>query len=98
GSPEARAHRARAAGRMLEFVEATLPGVPAPERAFAADVLTTSMSAIGKRISEESRPRAEIEAWAGVMGDMYAGYLSSLAEKHAPASETRRARAATARR
>lgn len=83
-APETRAQREAALGYGLELLAEALPGVPAPERALAADVLMTSLSAIGKRLSEESRSRAQTEAWADVVGDMLVHYLTTLAEKHPP--------------
>lgn len=90
-SVEAGEHRATVTGRTLAFFESALPDVPALERELAADVVMTSMSAIGKRITEESRSRAQIVTWASIMGDMYVTYLSSLAETYAPSGKERRA-------
>jgi hypothetical protein len=39
------------------------------------DVVKTTMSAIGKQISEEARTRAEVEKLADAVGDMLAGYF-----------------------
>lgn len=89
-SPETRAHREAAGRTVLAFLEEALPGVPAPERELAAEVVMTSMSAIGKRITDEPRTRAEIDAWAGAVGEMFAGYLRGLADQHAPVARRRR--------
>ena len=63
---------------MLAFIEEVLPDAPPKERTVAADVVMTSMAAIGKRITTERRTRAEIDAWAEVVVDMQCGYLERL--------------------
>jgi hypothetical protein len=48
--------------------------------ASAADPITTTLSKVGKHFSESSRSRAEIEAYADAMADMFCAYLESLAQ------------------
>ncbi len=38
----------------------------------------TSMSASAERITQEPRPRAEIDAWAKASAEMYCAYLARL--------------------
>jgi hypothetical protein len=55
-----------------------LPGVSEGARAWAGDLTTTALSAVGKRFSESARTPAKIEAYAGAMDDMFCAYLESL--------------------
>jgi hypothetical protein len=77
-APEARAQKAASARFMRAFMEEALPDVSEKKRAFAAEVIRTSMSAVGARITQTRRPRAEIDAWAEVCAEMYCGYLERL--------------------
>ena len=63
---------------MQAFLEELLPGVPARERAFAADLIKTAMSAMGKAVSEQNRSRAEVDRLATALGDMFGSYLERL--------------------
>lgn len=77
-APEARA--ARAAGdHILEvFMQEVLPGSPDAVRVLAGDMITTTMSAVGKQFSERPRTEAEIKAYSDAMADMFCAYLRSL--------------------
>lgn len=77
-APEA--HEARAAGdRLFErFMETALPAGSASERALAGDLITTTMSAVGKEFSETARTDAEIQAYADALADMFCAYLLHL--------------------
>lgn len=55
-----------------------LPSVPDMEHAFVAAVVMTTMSAVGKAVSEEARSGSEVEAWASAVGDMLCEYLCHL--------------------
>lgn len=77
-APETTEHRRVGLQRALAFMAETLPNVPARTRAFATDVVMTSMSSVGKQISEQGRSRAEIDAFAVAMGDMYCAWLERL--------------------
>lgn len=80
-APEARKHRKIVTRQALTFMKEVLPEVPANERAFAAAVVMTTMSAIGKRISGEARSKSEVDAWALAIGEMLCAYLQRLAER-----------------
>jgi hypothetical protein len=41
----------------------------------------TTMSAVGKKVSEQARSKAEVEAWAVAMGEMLCAYLSAVGGK-----------------
>jgi AcrR family transcriptional regulator len=76
-APEARAHVAKAKHSLDAFFGELLPGLPPKERAFAADFLMTSMSAVAERITAEARGRAEVDAWAKATAGMYCAWLDS---------------------
>jgi hypothetical protein len=44
----------------------------------AGDLITTTLSAVGKNFSESLRTPAEIEAYADAMADMFCAYLKGL--------------------
>ena len=75
-APEARASRA-SADRILEaFTEEVLPGATAATRTLACDLITTTMTAVGKEFSSAPRSDAEITAYADAMADMFCAYLA----------------------
>ena len=76
--PEADEHHAEGKQRMQAFMRELLPGVPARERNFAADLVKTAMSAVGKAVSEQNRSRADVDRLAMAMGDMFCDYLERL--------------------
>jgi len=80
-APEVKAHRKEGRERSQRFLAELLPNLAPKERRFVADVVMTTMSVIGKKVSEQSRSRAEVEAWAQAMGEMFSVYLSSLATR-----------------
>jgi len=74
------AREARAAGARLftTFMLSALPTASASERALASDLITRTMSAVGKEFSEASRTDAEIETYADGLADMFCAYLRRL--------------------
>jgi hypothetical protein len=44
----------------------------------AGDLITTTLSAVGKQFSETPRTSAEITAYADAMADMFCAYLEGL--------------------
>lgn len=77
-APETR--EARAAGALLfkRFWEEALPDTSANERALAGNLITTTMSAVGKEFSETPRAEMEIQAYAEGLADMFCTYLAAL--------------------
>jgi Tetracyclin repressor-like, C-terminal domain len=55
-----------------------LPRTSEATRALAGDLITTTLSAVGKHFSESPRTLAEIAAYADAMADMFCVYLRSL--------------------
>jgi AcrR family transcriptional regulator len=74
-APESRSHAEEGRQLMENFMKDALPGVSARERTFAADLLGTVMSSVGKSVSSQNRPRAEVDAFAEAVGDMFCDYL-----------------------
>ena len=79
-APETQAHRKAARQWFLQFMREALPAAAARERAIAAEVVMMSMSTVGKQVSEQGRPPAEVDRLAAAMGDMFAAYLDRLRE------------------
>jgi AcrR family transcriptional regulator len=77
-APEAQ--EARAPGdRIIEvFMQEALPDAPEATRALAADLITTTLGAVGKQFSESPRTPEEIEAYAEAMAEMFCAYLGRL--------------------
>jgi hypothetical protein len=55
-----------------------LPEAAEADRELAGDLITTTLSEVGKRFSETPRTDAEIGAYADAMADMLCVYLESL--------------------
>lgn len=75
-APEAQAHRKEARKFLEAFIAELMPTASKKERAFAMDVMTTSMSAIGKQISEQDRSPADVHAFADAVSDMLCSYFT----------------------
>lgn len=78
-APEAKAHRQSGRKHMLAFMAEALPDVDARKRRLAADVVATVVTSTGKSVSEQGRPRAEVDAMARTVGEMLCGYLERVA-------------------
>jgi AcrR family transcriptional regulator len=78
-APEALEARASGDRTMQVFMREALPEVSESTRALATDLITATLSKVGKNFSERSRSPAEIETYADAMADMFSAYLESLA-------------------
>jgi AcrR family transcriptional regulator len=78
-APEAREARVAGSSAVRDFMEEAMPGTSAAARALAGDLITATLSAVGKRFSEIPRIDDEIEVYANAMSDMFAAYLARLA-------------------
>ncbi|MCC8979572.1 TetR family transcriptional regulator [Bradyrhizobium acaciae] len=76
-APEAHEARASSEGTIEVFMREALPNAPDAVRRMAGDLITTTLSAVGKDFSESPRTRAEITAYADAMADMFCAYLKS---------------------
>ncbi|WP_053269051.1 TetR family transcriptional regulator [Pseudomonas chlororaphis] len=78
-APEAQAVKTQGERIFQAFMEEALPDAPQATRALAADLITTTLSSVGKEFSETPRSAAEIQTYADAMADMFCAYLTQLA-------------------
>ncbi|MGN7738515.1 TetR family transcriptional regulator [Pseudomonas sp. 22526] len=78
-APEAQAVKAQGERIFQAFMEEALPDASQAIRALTADLITTTLSSVGKEFSESPRTAAEIETYADAMADMFCAYLTQLA-------------------
>lgn len=76
---EARRHRTASMQHMRRFMREVLPEAASSDRLRAADVVTISLAAIGKSVSEDGRPAAEVDRMAAAAADMFCAWLDRLA-------------------
>jgi AcrR family transcriptional regulator len=76
-APEAQEARASGERTVQVFMREALPGASEAARRLAGDLITTTLSEVGKQFSESPRTPAEIEAYADAMADMFCAYLGS---------------------
>lgn len=91
-APEAQKARASGDRTVQTFMKEALPKASDATRAVAGDLITTTLSAVGKHFSARPRTATEIEAYAGAMADMFCAYLKALgASAKMPRQKTREA-------
>lgn len=78
-APEAQEARVAGTEIVQGFMREVLPGASEDVRALAGDLVTTTLSQVGKQFSEAPRTPAEIETYADAMADMFRAYLEDLA-------------------
>jgi AcrR family transcriptional regulator len=76
-APEAKEARASGDRTMEVFMLEALPESAESIRALAADLITTTLSKVGKHVSESPRSPSEIEAYGQALADMFCAYLES---------------------
>jgi AcrR family transcriptional regulator len=79
-APEARAAKASGQRTVQVFMQEALPQASDATRKLAGDLITTTLSQVGKHFSESARTPAEIEAYADAMADMFCAYLRAAAQ------------------
>jgi len=77
-APEAQEAKGSGARTMEVFMQEVLPKASKATRALAGTLITTTLSTVGKSLSESPRTGAEVEAYAGAMADMFCAYLKGL--------------------
>jgi AcrR family transcriptional regulator len=77
-APEAREARAAGHRTVQVFMKEVLPAASPATRSLAGDLITTTLSTVGKQFSESPRTPAEIETYAGAMAEMFCAYLNAL--------------------
>jgi AcrR family transcriptional regulator len=83
-APEAQDARAAGEGIVATFMRDALPKASIATRTLAGELITTTLSEVGKNFSEEARSEAEIAAYADAMADMFCAYLARLATLATP--------------
>ena len=78
-APEAQEARASGDRTMQAFIKEALPKASQPTRALAGELITRTLSVVGKEFSETPRTSAEIDTYADAMADMFCAYLKGVA-------------------
>jgi AcrR family transcriptional regulator len=78
-APEASEVRQAGEEAVHVFLREALPAAPEATRALAADLLTDTLSAVGKQFSERARTAGEIADYADALADMLCAWLEKLA-------------------
>ena len=76
---EMQQHKKKGRRRSVLFMKDVIPNATPATRRLAAEVVMTTMSAVGKTISERPISRAEVDAFAQATSDMFCAYLKTLA-------------------
>jgi hypothetical protein len=79
-APEAKQERASGDRTVHAFMQEALPRSSESTRALAVDLITTTLSAVGKEFSETPRTSADIDTYADAMADMFCAYLTGIAK------------------
>ena len=77
-APEAQAARVAGTDIVQAFMREVLPAASEGVRVLVGDLITTTLSQVGKSFSETPRTEDEIQAYADAMADMFRAYLRSL--------------------
>lgn len=77
-APEADDVRASAEATMQRFMRVALPSASVRVRSLAAELVSTTLSAVGKQFSERPRTKAEIATYADAVADMLCAYMQHL--------------------
>lgn len=80
-APEAQDARAAGEGIVAAFMREALPKASDATRTLAGELITTTLSEVGKNFSEAARSEAEIAVYADAMADMFCAYLARLARR-----------------
>ena len=78
--PDAVAHLERAHGTLMAFAAEVAPLSPPVRRARVAEIVMTSLAALGERLSRRSYTRAEVDTWARECADMHWSAFVALRE------------------
>ncbi|MBS0548897.1 MAG: TetR family transcriptional regulator [Proteobacteria bacterium] len=77
-APETLVHRNAGKRRVVAFLQEAAPRAPRQQRTRAAEIILMSMEAIGRTVSEQGRPIAEVDRLAAATADMFCAYLERL--------------------
>lgn len=79
-APEAAEVRAAGDGIIETFMREALPTASEETRQLAGDLITSTMSAVGRQFSEMRPTEGEAKVYAGAMADMFCAYLMRLGQ------------------
>ncbi len=77
-APEAREAKAACEPVFKLFIREVLPETSKAARALAGDLITSTLSSVGRDFSATPRTSPEIEVYADAVADMFCAYLGSL--------------------
>lgn len=77
-APEAREAKASGERTLQAFMREVLPKLPKAKRILVGEMISVTLSTVGKDFSECPRTIAEITAYANAMADMFCAYLIAL--------------------
>ena len=77
-APEARQVREQGEAAIDAFMQEVLPGIEEATRRRATDLISTTLSTVGKEYSQTPRTPEEIADYADAMADMFCAYLRQL--------------------
>lgn len=77
-APEAQEILAEGDQIVESFMREALPRASESTRQLVGDLVTTTMTAVGKEFSEMPRSQSEVDAYADAMADMLCAYLNKL--------------------
>ncbi|MFH0303273.1 TetR family transcriptional regulator [Bradyrhizobium sp. 31Argb] len=77
-APEAQQAMASGERIVQVFMREALPEASEATRALAGELITTTLTEVGKQFSETPRSPTEIEAYGDAMADMFCAYLKDL--------------------
>lgn len=80
-APEAKDARASGGHAIQAFVKEVLPRASKGTRTLVANLIVSTLSAVGKQFSETPRAPGEIKTFADEMANMFCAYLKSLDAK-----------------
>ena len=80
-APQACEAKAAGADLFVAFTKEVLPAAPRAARSTACELITKTLSAVGKDFSESPRTPAEIKAYSQALGDMLCAYVTELARR-----------------
>ena len=80
-APEAQQAKAAGRGIVEAFLGEALPQSSDAARALAGDLITTTLSVVGKHFSESPRTLKQITVYADALADMLCAYLERVAQR-----------------
>lgn len=76
--PDAASHRVRAHATVRRFVDEISPSATEEERGLASELVATTLSALGERVTRDPLPRAQLDGYARATAAMLWAYLKGL--------------------